>query len=159
MLHLDRQSTTSYQCYVVTYIGKSPWTVCQHDSSPSCSHSTVTTLQLGWYRGGEHTVVVGTVPITHKSPPWTRPQKWWTQYGRAWTRLRKIPSASTAQAGRVQIFHGRRRSSDWTRLPRTADASTDFRGRVQEEKLMRPCWRESTSLVNNRVGSPCLVLF
>ena len=82
---------------------------------------------------------VVTVPITHKFPSWTRPQKWWTQYGRVWTRLPKIPSASTAQAGRVQIFHGRRRSSDWTRPPRTADASTDFRGRVQEEKRTRPC--------------------
>ncbi len=63
------------------------------------------------------------------------------------TRLPKIPSASTAQTGRVPIFHGRRRSSDWTRPPRTADASTDFRGRVQEENRTRPCWRPSSSIV------------
>ena len=79
------------------------------------------------------------------SPPWTRPQKWWTHHERVWTRLPKISSASTAEAGRINIFDGRRRSSDWTRPQKTVDASSDFSGCVHEEKT------DASMLKNKRV--------
>ena len=66
--------------------------------------------------------------------------------GASW-RVVKNTSASTAEAGRVQIVDGRRRSSGWKRPPRTADASSDSCGRVQHELRTHPCGRTSASIV------------